>query len=245
MAARPILFSGPMVRAILDGRKTMTRRVLKPGRSPSLVDGSWSDDYVLDPGNADWLARDVRFAPGDLLWVRESLGRRTSSFLGIEATNGTEEALYLADGEDVTEEKGFNVCPWWAGKSLPSIQMPRWASRLTLAVTAVKVERLQDISEAQALAEGIYRVDPTPEEIASGDADADCFVFKAPGTRQGWGLTKSDRANEQWHCTARDAFGLLWNSINGPGAWEANPWVAAVSFTVHRANVDALPAEPA
>lgn len=143
-ADKPILMSGPMIRAILDGRKTQTRRTIKPRGRCSLFDGSWTDDYVLDAGNAEWRARELRFAAGDRLWVREAL----TLWPGL--------AEYAADGCPVVPA-GYGSREWIASYSratVPSIHMPRWASRLTLDVTEVRVQRLQDISEEDAAAEG-------------------------------------------------------------------------------------------
>ena len=101
-------------------------------------------------------------------------------------------------------------------KKRPSIHMPRWASRLTLTVTEVGVQRLQDISEADAVAEG-----------------CECDV-------DGW----RDYLFPSTQCcgTARESYRTLWNSLHGPDAWDLNPWVAAYTFTVHRCNIDCLPA---
>ena len=137
MKERPILFSGEMVRALVAGRKTQTRRVVKYSRRPVQgADGVWYDADGIHPGVP------LRFpygAPGDRLWVRETF-------------SVTDDALYLrADGEEFEGPDGDHVEPKWK----PSIHMPRWASRLTLEVVAVRVERLQDISEADALAEGV------------------------------------------------------------------------------------------
>lgn len=111
----------------------------------------------------------------------------------------------------------------------PSIHMPRWASRLTLIVEAVKVERLQDISEADAQAEGLL---PYPHEGPGGM------------TVTSWHWLHG-KPEEETYCTPQYAFRALWNSINGADAWDANPFVVAVSFVVHRANIDALKAEVA
>lgn len=205
MADKPIIFSGPMVRALLAGRKAMTRRVLKPqpiapclgfqhvgfekatGRpvfealGPDIKPASV---FPAEPGCVTPYPR-VPCAPGDRLWVRE-------------ATVNTPAGLaYVADGAE----------HYGAGGKLrkrPSIHMPRWASRITLIVEGVKVERLQDISEEDALAEG---VEP-----------------RAP-------------------VSARENFAGLWCLLHGPDAWDANPWVAAISFRVIRENIDRIPAE--
>lgn len=194
MREKPILFSGPMVLAILEGRKTMTRRVRE-------------------------LSIPLKYEVGDLLWVRESIGRRPASFLGIEATNGAEEAFYVADGDPVLEQRGFNCCPWWSGKGgLTSIHMPRWASRITLRVTGVKVERLQDISEADAIAEGVPNSPQSAIDFSTGKF--------CPGFRY------QDGSFSNLPGAYRRAWMELWNSINGPGAWEKNPWVAAYTFEI-------------
>jgi hypothetical protein len=139
MTDLPIIFSGPMVRALLAGRKTMTRRLAKR-------EGRWHNRA------SPW----VRVKPGDRLWVRENISQRPlPSILTGEPTNAI-VAAYEADDEDVVESMGFNLVPWWkGGGTLPCIHMPRWASRLTLVVTATKLEPLQDITEEDARAEGV------------------------------------------------------------------------------------------
>lgn len=155
MKERPILFSAPMVQAILEGRKTQTRRVVKGRPLQWLTEHFFKPEFVACAEN--------HLCPyghiGDRLWVRESLGKKLASFLGIEATNGVESAYYISNGDDVLDENGFNFCPWWKKKLLPAIHMPRWASRINLEITGVRIERLQDISEADAKAEG------TPEDL--------------------------------------------------------------------------------
>jgi hypothetical protein len=202
----PIIFSAPMVRALLAGRKMQTRRILKPQPTPFPVDDKGAMcDVGLIHIEGDRLPRitigrvvttqEVRYAVGDRMWVRESI-TQSGALVG-----------YMAGGPC-----GHKIWPAeWKQSSRPSIHMPRWASRLTLIVEGVKVERLQDISEADALAEGCPA--QTPEELAGMDT-------------RGW---------------YRD----LWNSINGPGAWDANPWVVALTFRVVRSNIDALVREAA
>ena len=87
------------------------------------------------------------------------------------------------------------------------------------------------------MAEGIYRVDPTPEDLATG-CTPDDFVFMAPGTRCGWG-NKEQREMEKWGPDPVFAYRLLWNHIHGDGAWDENPWVTATTFTAERRNIDA------
>jgi len=218
MTIRPILFSAPMVRALLDGRKTMTRRVLKPQPArPAFGDGYWYDAGAPARDIMEGEPEITRFAPGDLLWVRET-------FSGVHeyerekwppsAWFAGDPLWYWADGNPADGD--------WT-KPKPGIHMPRWASRLTLAVTAVRVERLQDISEADAIAEGIAR---SPH----GNGDQWCS-YPLGTSAAGW-------------LDPRESYRELWNSINGAGAWDANPWVAVISFDVHRANVDTLSAQP-
>lgn len=175
MADRPILFGAPMVRAILDGRKTQTRRIIKP--QPFIDDrGNVAREEVRRGKTGTWLfgqhpdGRPHRknFAemccpygvPGDRLWVRE-----TWSFIGDQGVFELDQArpynckpIYRADG--ATADR------WW-----PSIHMPRWASRITLEITSVRVQRLNDISAADALAEGMT----FPESIEWGNDPKDAF----------------------------------------------------------------------
>ncbi len=143
MKERPIIFSGPMVRAILEGRKTQTRRVVKPQPVYGDVCGlfaAWQfkktkTESYLYPNALDSILASCPYGqPGDWLWVREAWAAAAS---GIKTSSG---CLFAADG-------GV------AGKFKPSIHMPRWASRITLEIVSVRVERLQDISEADAKAE--------------------------------------------------------------------------------------------
>jgi hypothetical protein len=194
MSEKPILFSGPMVRAILDGRKTQTRRVLKP--QPE-ADGLYHDMKAAH--------RALRWLKGDRLWVREAFAIGFD-YDAEDKPIGDEPKLFYAATNAVrwfdTETDEWRDAPRWK----PSIHMPRWASRITLEVTGVKVERLQDISDADARAEGVER-----------DSD-------------GW----RDYLEPSTQCcaTAKTSFLTLWDRINGPGSWEANPWVVAVAFRV-------------
>ncbi|RUI81675.1 hypothetical protein IPC412_18790 [Pseudomonas aeruginosa] len=215
---RPILFSGPMVRAILEGRKTVTRRVMKP--QPDFL-GSMVDPNTpfktLDAGLHAHITCPYG-EPGDRLWVRET-------WTDVNMC-GAPALAYRADEDirDLMEEPGFlddrgafnyddpRVKPypfacWYAeldqARWRPSIHMPRWASRILLEIAAVRVERLQDISEKQALAEGV--------EL---EGEGVCWAGAAG--------TASDSPVE--------SFRLLWELINGAGSWNANPWVWVVEF---------------
>lgn len=208
MSDKPILFSAPMVRALLEGRKTQTRRIIKPRKHASIFNGDWSDSYVLDPGNEDWRKQDISIEAGDRLWVRETWAPLTALTHNDPGTQAIADGgFYRADDGTVDGE----ISKW-----KPSIFMPRHASRLTLTVTEVRVERLQDISEEDARAEGCpVTWDGKPYDPPSPEVDS-------------------------WQGYGRYSYCLLWSKINGPGSWDANPWVAAYTFTVHRGNIDQI-----
>ena len=235
MSDRPIIFSAPMVRALLAGRKTQTRRIIKPQppEGARYAGVHYASDepstWFWNTPHGGFKARE-RYEEGDCLWVREACGRRPASFLGIEATNGVEEAFYLADNEPVLNVHEFNLCPWWKGKASSSMLMPRLASRLTLEVTDVRVERLQDISEADAIAEGL------------------ACLSKDGGRTWKFGITDQNGrpGNDdfgwhwhEWEVDPRKAYARLWDSLHGPDAWAANPWICAIGFAVTHANIDA------
>jgi len=183
MTERPILFSTPMVRALLSGAKTQTRRIVKAKHLP------WLENSVLNFLDGKWNQRPLPYGqPGDRLWVRETWKSSANVQPPI-----SEPYIYAAD-------LGPTGVTKWAATWKPSIHMPRAASRITLEVTSVRVERLQDISEADAQSEGWTR---RPE------VSTDPQVHKE---------------------AARDWFMDLWESINGPGSWGANPWVWALEF---------------
>lgn len=192
---RPIIFNGEMVKAILDGRKTMTRRIAKPLRKnpPSLLSGEWSDSYVLDKGNHEWLMKDCPFGKvGDRLWVRETFA--------VYGDKDDEHCVihYRANNPEHFSRKGMGF--------KPSIHMPRWASRITLEITSIRIERLQDISEDDAKAEGV-----NGGCIVCGELAENCKC-----------ATPSP--------DFKDSFIHLWRSIYGEESWSANPWVWVVEF---------------
>ena len=225
MADRPILFSAPMVRALLDGRKTQTRRVFKPhgfNFYTHPVSGDRYEEHNREGitgcgpmrafGYGEGLYGYLPYAPGDRLYVRETY----AYWPLVGEHDRIDGCTYRATDEDDWENRMFD----W----IPSIHMPRWASRLTLIVTDVRVERLQDISEADAQAEGRAPC------IHCGDCG---WVNSGPDG--GWQCT-------EYLCGAPDGewYADLWDSINGAGAWNKNPWVVAVSFEVIRGNIDIL-----
>ena len=212
MADRPIIFSGPMVQALLAGRKSQTRRVLTHACDDAPAYVAFGQVTALDENDTPY--RWPRTAAvGDRLYVRENWSGkyywhetpprdRQSGCWGGEI-HIKEDVWYWADG---SPEYGD-----WE-KPRPSIHMPRWASRLTLTVTDVRVQRLQDISEADAVAEGC-------------DAVLALTIKRPNGAHPG---------------NPRECYCDLWNSLHGHGAWDANPWVVAVTFTVQRWNIDQI-----
>jgi hypothetical protein len=220
MTDKPITFSAPMVRALLDGPKTQTRRVTTQPRFDAQgchlagVGPQWWDYWSSD--RAEVHRFKVLYAPGDRLYVREQFWSCPTAL----TESGWDVHAFRADDDGPAH-----------GRTLrPSIHMPRWASRITLTVTEVRVQRLQDISEADATAEGVV-------EVSAQWQDAD-----EPAT------FPSYQAYGQEACfsgagAARLSFMTLWNSLHGPEAWGENPWVAAVSFTVEQRNIDAGAAE--
>jgi len=225
MTDRPIMFSAPMVRKLLEGRKTQTRRVLKlPTKTHSggPIDehpkmGGWAVSTIGGHGDhsigvsRETAAHDraciwhqttgctvvPAYAPGDRLYVREA----------IDKASDRDGVFYRADYE---AQHGDATGLGWR----PSIHMPRWASRLTLTVTEVRVQRLQEISAGDSIAEGV-----------------ECETCTAMGQSACHGRG----------CFASiDAYRTLWNSLHGPDAWDANPWVVALTFNVKRGNIDQI-----
>lgn len=196
MKERPILMSAPMVRAILDGSKTQTRRIVKPQPEEKRAGVIWwKDDELL----ADSTYRSPYGAPGDRLWVKETF---TISSCGTP--------VYRADARDQRGDRWHSIEPGDPKKEVrwkPSIFCTRAASRITLEITGVRVERLQDISATDAIAEGIT-TPRCPCESCSATA----------------GICPADAG------AAVMAYRTLWESINGPGSWDANPWVWVIEF---------------
>lgn len=224
MKERPIIFSAPMVRAILDGHKTQTRRVVKfaitgPNDPRDTYDwhnskGEWvaahGGGYEFSKTNAAMLCPYGQ--PGDRLWVREAHcfldvqksarfplvggGRGPDVWnLCVEYSDGSENDTFSVEGKKPKQTRDRGESGW-----RPSIHMPRWASRITLEITDVRVERLQDISTADSLAEGV-------------NVHAD-FLNKPRDSIY----------------SPVQAFRDLWESINGPESWDANPFVWVIEF---------------
>lgn len=284
MADKGIIFSAPMVRALLDGRKTQTRRIIKPQPAKwearvidittpffceheqawGQVETIWNRCSAMwEPEEEVWRPIKLPCAPGDRLYVREACRaeellrppqtrpstRRERQVTGrtsvivCDDLDGIDGIRYLADDQWVRIESTPEAGDRWSalfyygqkagarpaglvGKGVPSIHMPRWASRLTLTVTAVRVQRLQEISEEDAIAEGIERIDDprgtawkSYETLPNGQPHPHASVPNA---------------------SPLTSYAELWNSLHRkPGErWEDNPWIFAISFTCHRGNID-------
>lgn len=225
MRERPILFSAPMVQAILAGRKTVTRRVVKPQppEDDAPLATGWFHPEASDGGpgphtfgvyGVDWHVRCPYGAPGDWLWVRETWSARTA------------RGFWAASARDVGSLDVKIYRASWPTPSRPApprwlspVYMPRWASRITLEVVSVRVERLQEITEADARAEGLDWVSPQPFGERWDDDDREDpreVGYAVVGESSGF---------------ARDNFRRLWDQINGKRApWSENPWVWRVEF---------------
>lgn len=227
MQVKPIIFSAPMIRALLAGRKSQTRRILKP--QPELRDFGNGLQPWMPVGGIYHDSWRLPYTPGQFLWVREELQ------MGFDARTPICHATYASDGADLdlTPEGAVQWAETRKRNTIPSIHMPRWASRLTLEVTEVRVQRLQSISEEDANAEGIAGVTKDGRLWKWGIPDRDGL----PGNDDhGWHW-------QEWEADPRRAYAKLWNSLHGPEAWDANPWVAAITFTTHHKNVEQLLAE--
>jgi hypothetical protein len=208
---RPIGFSGPMVRAILDGRKTQARFVIKPQPEAFWNDGRQPVNLPYDCEKTK-VIRCPYGQPGDRLWVRETHAIKPNSGHVVAYLEGGECGAWCGDGAGgrfwihhghILEAPGYPFgletlttvgLRSFGGKWRPSNHMPRWASRITLEITAVRVERLNYISKVDAIAEG-------------------CQCAGVPASLSDVG-----------------AFAKLWESIKGKGSWKANPWVWVIQF---------------
>lgn len=205
MTERPILFNAPMVRAILKGQKTQTRRIVKLRKDVGF-------GCLLRPNeiageiNSGQYENSVFGQPGDRLWVRENGWERParSPKMMREGADTWEPYYFDADGYTDLEHEQFKQ---WGFKRRPSIHMPRWGSRILLEITSVRVELLQGISEKDAISEGIYS-DKVSEPLLNSASQVDKWY------------------GPQW------AFKRLWESINGSGSWDTTSWVWVVEFKV-------------
>ncbi|HBZ1363881.1 TPA: morphogenetic protein [Klebsiella pneumoniae] len=196
MKERGMIFNAEMVRAILDGRKTQTRRIMAPQPAddiercifPNPEAIGWKSSLRHKHGSTT--AHFCHYGkPGDRIWVRETWNK----YGGL--------LTYHADHDWIDDIRKETVC---TAKWVPSIHMPRWASRILLEITDVRVERLNSISQEDAQAEGL--------ELT------------------GWRPTYSDQDSGGEVMTPYDNFAELWSSIYGDESWQANPWVWVIEF---------------
>ncbi len=222
MRERPILFNGAMVRAILDGRKTVTRRVVKPkqaGRITGAAGPGMAAEYlgIDNDGCGCFSILQCPYGqPGDRLWVRETWSDVNMCGAPALAYRADSDIRDLMAEELFLDEDGafnyvdqrwkkYDFCCWYAdlhqARWRPSIHMPRWASRILLEITDVRVERLQAITYEQAAAEGIHRHN---RMWSATDEGGFCHKYPEPAFRDLWEITGGD--------------------------WSANPWVWVVEF---------------
>lgn len=236
MKERPVIFNSEMVRAILDGRKTQTRRVianvghdncLPLQKRTKTKDGIYT--HVMD-------AHIYGLCPfgmiGNRIWVRETWSDVNLEGAPAVAYRADDEVYDLMENESLLDEDGafnyqdtrvskYQFATWHSdlisgteGNWRPSIHMPRWASRITLEITAVRVERLNDISEEDARAEGVRAIE---NNFGNGPAYCDYLLPNLDDTAE-------------WYNRASDSFKSLWKSIYGAENWRANPWVWVIEF---------------
>lgn len=214
---RPIIFNGDMVRAILDGRKTQTRRAVKP-QPLNIVPFIGADDkptweFGVCLSHHGVISRHARCPfgqSGDQLWVRET-----------HHVNHHGGVIYRADWQGMNPFDGDECgddCSMVGEKWKPSIHMPRWASRILLEITDVRVERVQDISEKDAIAEG------ADHETSMSLMDAEELQIMA---------SVNILSPNSFH---RIVFQYIWDQIYGPEAWDRNDWVWVIEFKRIEAN---------
>lgn len=222
----PILFSTPMVQAILEGRKSQTRRIVKPqpvwsvDQDGNLYEGNHKG-YVKVDGHPDWprqfACQFAKWKKDNILWVREtwSVGSRPDPFQGsVDGIEFKADSQFIDDIESLPlhQFEDFDYGNYDKSGWRSSIHMPKSIARIWLQVTDVRVERLQDISEEDAKAEGIE---------------------KRPGSDS---TTRYDYKHYHWdhwyNVSAQVSYRTLWEKINGPDSWQANPFCWVVSFKV-------------
>lgn len=252
MADRPILFSGPMIRALLAGRKTQTRRTLpiapeiqgrildfqkvgidREGRAVfEMKDADGHHIYIPAGRHLQSPQFTTRIGVGDRLYVREHWR--------VQAIFDHYSPVYSHKGSPVLRQKDVALryvadlpagSPGWLGKQRQAMHMPRWASRLTLTVTDVRIERLQTISAADAIAEGI---EPVYDYRSPGETHWKDYATCGDGTPHPHAVVP--------FISPVASYRSLWNEINGARSWEANPWIVAYSFSVALGNIDEVAA---
>ena len=240
MKERPILFSTPMVQAIIAGRKTQTRRIVKPQPSKQWAVDKWAKDGPGSVDASDLTAADMemdslfsnpKYGKGDVLWVRETWtkgcewdgeGRLPPLRYYFRASEDWTKLEWwhsiMRLAQLIPHSEDWTKLEWWheetdtitcSPKWKPSIHMPKAAARIYLQVADVRIERLQDISEEDAAAEGVESEFDTYRDYHFKDS-LGSFVLDTP----------------------KSSFTTLWESINGLDSWNQNPFVWVVSFRI-------------
>lgn len=258
MTDRPILFSAPMVQALLreielpGSGKTQTRRLPKIKGYPGFFQFGPSDtkgydwtfrrkDHVWEDYRHNELLKRLPYAVGDQLWVREThfahghweetgelteTGKQERRFVRVRSS----EVLFELSKGLVRPNTLDNVTGWY---KRPSLFLEKPDSRITLEVTDVRIERLQNISGEDCMAEGVCEIEEIVDITSNGAGlpveirDTRCRV---PGIGD----------DDEGFLTEHDAFIDLWGTVNGPGAWSANPWVVAYTFKPFLCNIDQM-----
>ena len=210
-ARKPILFSGEMIRALLDGRKTQTRRVIQDrrGNQPTEFDASgWPLAYFDDADEID-----LQICPygkhGDYLWVREAMCWHND---------------WLCYNADKTPIENMKCDKNFRGTVMPSIFMPKIYSRITLLIKDIRVERVQDISEQDAKFEGATLFNDIP-------------MIRSSAHPPRWSM-ENPRNTDQCLSSPYYAFANYWIKLNGQESWDSNPYVWVIEFEVIKQNID-------
>jgi len=222
MKERPIIFNAEMVNAILSGRKTQTRRPVKFPFIDRNIGCELSGNELAGEIAAGNFWNSYLGQPGVRLWVRETCQSK-------ELESGLDVVFYPADNTEIPVNAHPLDAGNWVdlyryrggeGKIVPSIHMPRWASRITLEITGVRVERLNSINENDALAEGLSEITKDGRTYKYGIPVRDVY----PGNDNcGWPW-------HEWEHYPISAYSKLWQSISGAESWQANPWVWVIEF---------------
>lgn len=236
MKERPMIFNAEMVRAILDGRKTQTRRIIKfPFIDKNMGCELAGNELAAEVNAGDY--RNCTLCPGDRLWVRETWWQAGQSYARYPDDDeygwyGSRRVLFAADGNPPNEPNDHYPNGLGGGKfsaanpnhlwrKRPSIHMPRWASRITLEITGVRVERLNDISHEDAGREGVH-TEVWDQTVVARNYAAENEFF------QFW--SESMPHYVEMNELFRASFHSLWQSIYGEKSWQANPWVWVIEF---------------
>lgn len=221
----PMLFSGDLVRALLTGNKTQTRRIFKEPKGSVLeeISAPWLRPTVWFPEKEKSVLLDCPFGmTGDLIYVRETF---QGPLVDFEESEACAENMHLFENPNYCKYRATDPIPEFSDLNgethygwKPSIHMPRWASRLTLKITDVRVERIQDISKEDAKAEGVKSKRPDNNPVYLD-------------------YLNSSKSRTEWFMNPTYSFKSLWKSIYGP-SWDKNEWVWVIDFEVIHKNVD-------